>query len=122
MLKRILSVLLTIAGIGTALGIYSITLGCPFRRILGIPCPFCGMTRAVLSALRLDFAAAFHYHPLFFLAPLLGLCILFHVKRGGHFPKWLFYSIYALAGIAFLSVWIWRLTQGNELLFIHFFS
>ena len=48
--------------------------GCPFRFFFGISCPGCGMTRALLAALRLDFAAAFSYHPLFFLLPffLLG--------------------------------------------------
>lgn len=33
--------------------------GCPFRFFFGISCPGCGMTRALLAALRLDFAAAF---------------------------------------------------------------
>ena len=42
---------------------------CPFRFFFGISCPGCGMTRALLAALRLDFAAAFSYHPLFFLLP-----------------------------------------------------
>ena len=37
--------------------------GCPFRFFFGISCPGCGMTRALLAALRLDFAAAFSYHP-----------------------------------------------------------
>ena len=35
--------------------------GCPFRFFFGISCPGCGMTRALLAALRLDFAAAFSY-------------------------------------------------------------
>ncbi len=39
---------------------------CPTYWMLGICCPFCGMTRAHLAAMRLDFAAAFYYHPLFF--------------------------------------------------------
>lgn len=40
---------------------------CPTKLILDFDCPFCGMTRAHLAALRLDFKAAFEYHPLFFL-------------------------------------------------------
>lgn len=39
---------------------------CPTYAIFGICCPFCGMTRAHLALLRLDFAAAFAYHPVFF--------------------------------------------------------
>lgn len=44
---------------------------CPFRLILGISCPGCGMTRALHSMLRLDFSGAFHYHPLFWTIPLI---------------------------------------------------
>ena len=47
--------------------------GCPFRFFLGISCPGCGMTRAILAALHLDFSAAFAYHPLFFLMPFFLL-------------------------------------------------
>ena len=41
---------------------------CPSVLLFDMECPACGMTRAFVSALRLDFAAAFAYHPLF---PLL---------------------------------------------------
>lgn len=38
---------------------------CPIKTIIGISCPGCGMTRALISALCFDFSKAFHYHPLF---------------------------------------------------------
>lgn len=41
--------------------------GCPFEIVFGIPCPACGLTRSVVSALKFDFLSAFHYHPLFLL-------------------------------------------------------
>ena len=41
---------------------------CPMYNYFGMCCAGCGMTRACLSALRLDFAQAFEYHPLFFVA------------------------------------------------------
>ncbi len=41
---------------------------CPLRRILGIPCPSCGLTRSVGAMTRLDFGDAFGWHPL---GPLL---------------------------------------------------
>ena len=47
------------------LALYALFFGCPFYRLTGIPCPGCGMTRAFLAAARLDFGAAFAYHPLF---------------------------------------------------------
>ena len=58
-------------GLGTVVLIISsasLLLGsaCPTYWMLGICCPFCGMTRAHLAAMRLDFAAAFYYHPVFF--------------------------------------------------------
>lgn len=69
-------------------GILLLDVGCVFRRITGIPCPGCGMTRAHLAALRLDFRAAFYYHPLWFLPVPLMLCQA--VKPGGVFrkPQW----------------------------------
>lgn len=44
--------------------------GCPWRNLLGIPCPGCGMTRAWLRVLALDFAGAFAAHPMFWSGPL----------------------------------------------------
>lgn len=52
-------------------------LPCVFQAAFGIPCPGCGMTRAVLAALRLDFAAAFGYHAMFWSMPVLFLYFLF---------------------------------------------
>lgn len=39
---------------------------CPTAGMFGIPCPGCGLTRAVLAAVQGNFSGAFHYHPLFF--------------------------------------------------------
>ena len=50
-------------------GIYK----CPLRVVTGIPCPCCGFTRAIVSALCGDFAASFYYHPLW---PLMVLGLL----------------------------------------------
>lgn len=65
--------------VGLVISLASIFLGsaCPSFLVFGICCPFCGMTRAHLAALRLDFATALYYHPVFFTGiPFLWL--LFH--------------------------------------------
>lgn len=56
---------------------YVYKLPCVFQAAFGIPCPGCGMTRAVLAALRLDLAAAFGYHAMFWSMPVLFLYFLF---------------------------------------------
>lgn len=52
------------------LALYLLDIGCIFRLMTGVPCPGCGMTRAWLAALRLDFAVAFAYHQLFWVVPI----------------------------------------------------
>lgn len=37
---------------------------CPFKLILGLPCPGCGMTRSVVTLLHGDPAASLYFHPL----------------------------------------------------------
>ena len=37
---------------------------CPMKRLLGVPCPSCGTTRAFILALRGDFLGAFTLQPL----------------------------------------------------------
>lgn len=58
---------------------------CPTYRFFGICCPFCGMTRAHLSALNGDFSTAMYYNPVFF----LGVpCIFFMVHEKLFAPKY----------------------------------
>lgn len=84
--------------------LYVTEIGCAFRFITGIPCMGCGLTRAWLSALRLDFAAAFNYHQLFFLIPYLFLWLIFDCRL---LPsKKLDYTVIALILAAFVVRWI----------------
>ena len=41
---------------------------CPWAGLLGRPCPGCGLTRAALALLSGHFAAAWHFHPLIYVA------------------------------------------------------
>ena len=35
---------------------------CPFRRITGVPCPTCHLTRSAMASLRGDLGLALHHH------------------------------------------------------------
>jgi hypothetical protein len=82
---------------------------CLFKRLVGRPCPGCGLTRASLSALRGDWRGAFRWHPLFWLPPAAGLAFaasaIWPRLRPAIRSKRLGYP--ALA--AFLGLWLARL-------------
>ena len=63
---------------------YFLDLPCRPRAITGIPCPGCGMTRAWLAALQLDFGTAFRQYPMFWSIPLLALFALYDGKLFAH--------------------------------------
>lgn len=63
---------------------YYFRLPCVPRVLTGIPCPTCGLTRAWLYALRLDFGGAFRQYPMFWAVPLL---VLFLLYDGQLFPN-----------------------------------
>ena len=79
-------------------------LPCVFQYFLSIPCPGCGMTRAVLAALRLDFQTAFGYHPMFWSLPIL---LLYFLLDRGLFPKkWMNNLLLCMIGLGFALNWI----------------
>lgn len=82
-------------------------LPCLIQYFFHIPCPGCGMTRAVLAALRLDFAAAFQLHPMFWSLPILGVYLL---VDGGIFKSRKANTALLLAlGTGFLAAWFIKL-------------
>ncbi|MFW5925491.1 MAG: DUF2752 domain-containing protein [Myxococcota bacterium] len=87
---------------------------CPTRRVLGLPCPGCGMTRATAELLTLDFASAGSHHPLVFLVvPLVGWTIVASVtgaERAKLPPTWLWIA----TAIALVAVWVVRVTVGDH--------
>ncbi|NLZ47407.1 MAG: DUF2752 domain-containing protein [Clostridiales bacterium] len=96
---------LKIIGILAAIGAASILFGfltgrsiCLFYNVTGVPCPACGMTRALLHLFQGHISEAFQYHPLF---PLV-IFIPFIVNSG----KIKYISI---TGALIAIVWIIRL-------------
>lgn len=76
---------------------------CLFRVLLHIDCPGCGMTRAYLSLLRLDFGAAFAYHPMFWSVPILLLLYLFDGRLFRQ--KWLNLALFIAIIAGFFINW-----------------
>ena len=60
---------------------------CLFRNLAGWECPGCGMTRAVLSLLRGDLAAALHYNRMVVLVFPLLCCLLLAELRNPRTPR-----------------------------------
>lgn len=57
--------------------ITGLAIPCIFRKITGLLCPGCGITRAILAAVRLDFARAWSYNQFMFIAfPALAYIII----------------------------------------------
>ena len=92
-----------IIGMYGMMGMMGIT--CPILFMSGISCAGCGMTRAWLSLFRLDFGAAFYYHPLFWLPALLIVLFLFEKRI---FKQW-----YWLWAALFLFVYGIRMFAGQ---------
>ena len=57
---------------------------CVFLKMFGIPCPGCGMTRALLSLLKLDFYSAAKYNILIFFMPYVFMYVFFDFKHKIH--------------------------------------
>ncbi len=90
---------------------------CPLKRLAGIPCPTCGMTRAFCNAVQLHWRTSLRWHPLglpLALACALGaLWLGMEAWRGRTFkPEWRTRLMPPLAVLglgATLATWALRL-------------
>lgn len=57
-----------------------LTYQCPIRRLTGVICPGCGMSRAWSAALHLDFSQALYYHPMFWCIPVFMLFAVYDFR------------------------------------------
>ena len=85
---------------------FAVGITCPIKFSLGISCPGCGMTRACVSAVRLDFAAAFEYHPLW-VAVLPSAVTMLILKLRGY--KRALNLLVCILAVLMLAVYIYRL-------------
>ena len=85
---------------------------CPFPLILGLPCPGCGITRALCYATHGQFREAFSYHAIWPL--LLGYLVFLWIYKivetvRGQPPKLPTYRIGGGAILVLLGFWVIRL-------------
>ena len=88
---------------------------CPFLYFFGIPCPGCGMTRALISAARLDFKAAFYYHPLFFVVIIAAVYMLLKLTGRVSVSKKAENNLLKAICILFITVYIIRVLAGSKI-------
>lgn len=89
--------------------LFSLGITCPIKFLFGVSCPGCGMSRATLHALRLDFLTAFAYHPMWITLPLFGFFLpFFYFKR----KKLLFRATLVLFAALMIGVYLYRMIGG----------
>lgn len=59
----------------------AINYGCIYKRLLGISCLGCGLTRAYKSLIHGNIKQAFYYHPLFWTIPIISYIGIFTPKN-----------------------------------------
>jgi hypothetical protein len=89
--------------------LFTLQITCPIKAVTGISCPGCGMTRAWLSLLHLDPAAAWQFHPLFLLPALwLGAFLM-----RGRYPA-VYKACTAVAIMLLLVVYVVRMMDPAD--------
>lgn len=88
---------------------------CPFLYFFGIPCPGCGMTRALIAAVRFDFKAAFYYHPLFFVVIIAAVYMLLKLTGRVSVSKKAENNLLKAICILFITVYIIRVLTGSKI-------
>jgi uncharacterized protein DUF2752 len=64
---------------------------CPLRSTTGVPCPFCGMTRAVVAAVHGHLGVSLRYNPagILIVAVAIAMLLGWRTERV-RLPKWFF--------------------------------
>ena len=100
-----------VLALGLVLLLYAVLLRvlaitCPIKHLFGISCPGCGMTRAWLAAVRLDFVVALQFHPLWWTLPLFALAFLFFRHKK---VRWALRTTLLCFILLFFAVYFYRL-------------
>jgi Protein of unknown function (DUF2752) len=77
-------------------------LACPFRALTGVPCPFCGMTRAVVAAMHGHLLESLRFNPAGLLVVVLAFALLAGLRVDRvRIPPWIVVAFVAL-------LWVWN--------------
>lgn len=91
--------------------LFAFGITCPIKFLTGVSCPGCGMSRACMHALKLDFASAFAFHPLWIALPFAAFFfIFFYAKK----MKRAFRITLSICVIALLTVYLIRIFSGDS--------
>ena len=89
---------------------------CPIKYLTGISCAGCGMSRAWLAVFRGDFAAAFSFHPLFWLPGVAAAVFIFRKQL----PAAVYRAFWSVVVVLALGVYLVRmLDPENEVVVFH---
>lgn len=113
LLKRYGNAIAAVVAVAVLYGVmFSFGITCPIKYLFGISCPGCGMTRALLSAVTLDFPRAFYYHPLWVGVIPAGAALFLLSK----FKKQRAFRVAGIVCIAvMLAVYVYRLTGDGSI-------
>ena len=101
------------AGIVLCYGVlFALGITCPIKFLLGVSCPGCGMSRALFSAVRLDFSAAFAYHPMWITLPFFAFFLLLFYQKDN---KRMFRATFFVFAALMIGVYVYRMVcNSNE--------
>lgn len=82
---------------------------CPFYLLFGIPCPGCGMTRAWISLFCGEVTKAFYFHPIFFAAAVVAVCVILCEIKPKLKRSKVITGVYLAMCVAFLATYVYRM-------------
>lgn len=84
---------------------------CPAVLITGLPCPGCGMTRAFVHLLHLDFAGAWRMHPFVYFFVIFVIWFVFRRYILGIPDTEKAWKVAAVLGIFMILFYAWRMIR-----------
>lgn len=95
---------------------------CPFRLLVGMPCPGCGLTRSFCAVSQGQIFQAFKYHlfgPLLFAVCVVAVPLVFIEAAARRRWEWIHRGLFSRR-LSYLAAWSWMLYHGARLLHMIF--